>query len=113
MIKLVKIYFMKKIIDKKYNKNEPWFKWLTREFNSYEAFEDFASGKNPEDVAEDFVSNNINAIAEFFENFDEEDKDTLDQFRQLTECEWHVFRILEKQIALRDKIRYVDFKNRK
>ena len=48
---------MKKIINKKHNKNEPWFKWLTRELNSYDAFKDFASGKNPEDVAEDFISN--------------------------------------------------------
>ena len=43
---------MKKI-NKKHNKNEPWFKWLTRELNSYEAFQDFESGKNPRDVAED------------------------------------------------------------
>ena len=113
MIKLVKIYFMKKIINKKYDKNEPWFKWLTRELNSYEAFQNFALGKNPEDVAEDFISNNSNVIAEVFENFDEEDKDTLDQFLKLTECEWHVFRILEKQIALRNKIIFVDFKKRK
>ena len=104
---------MKKIINKKYNKNEPWLNWLTRELNSYEAFQDFASGKNPEDVAEDFISNNRNAISEVFENFDEEDRDILDQFLKLTECEWHVFRILEKQIALRDKIRFVDFKKRK
>ncbi len=110
MIKLVKIFLMKKIINKKYDKNEPWFKWLTRELNSYEAFQDFASGKNPEDVAEEFISKNSIAISEVFENFDEEDKDTLDQFLKLTECEWHVFRILEKQIALRKKIRFVDFK---
>ena len=45
---------MKKIINKK-NKSEPWFKWLTRELNSYEAFQDFASGKNPEIVAEDLA----------------------------------------------------------
>ncbi|ABB50531.1 type I restriction modification DNA-like protein [Prochlorococcus marinus str. MIT 9312] len=113
MIKLVKIYFMKKIINNKNNKNEPWFRWLTRELNSYEDFQDFTSGKNPEDVAEDFISKNSNAILEVFENFDEEDKDTLDQFLKLTECEWHVFRILENQIALRDKIRFVDFKNKK
>jgi len=87
---------MKKIISKKYNKNEPWFKWLTRELNSYEAFQDFESGKNPQDVAEDFISRNSIAISEVFEDFDEEDKDTLDQFLKLTECEMHVFRILEK-----------------
>ena len=104
---------MKKIINKKHFKNEPWFNWLTRELNSYEAFQDFDSGKNPEDVAEDFISSNSNSIAEVFENFDEEDKDTLNQFIKLTECEMHVFRILEKQIALRNKIRYVDFKKRK
>ena len=91
---------MKKIINKK-NASEPWFKWLTRELNSYEAFQDFASGKNPEIVAEDF------------EEFDEEDKDTLNQFLKLTECEWHVYRILEKRISLRDKIKFVDFKKRK
>ena len=104
---------MEKIINKKHNKNEPWFNWLTRELNSYEAFQDFLLGKNPEDVAEDFISKNSNTISEVFENFDEEDKDTLDQFLKLTECEWHVFRILQKQIALRNKIRFVDFKKRR
>ena len=113
MIKLVKIFLMKKIINKKFNKNEPWFKWLTRELNSYEAFQDFDAGKNPEDVAEDFISSNITSILKVFENFDEEDQDTLDQFLKLTECEMHVFRILEKQISLRNKIISVDFKKRK
>ena len=104
---------MKKIINKKNNKNEPWFKWLTRELNSYEAFNDFDSGKNPEDMALDFISNNSIDISKVFENFDEEDKDMLDQFLKLTECEWHVLRILERRIALRNKIRFVDFKKRK
>ena len=104
---------MKKSINKKHNAHEPWFKWLTREFNSYEGFQDFSSGKNPEEVAEDFISNNSDDISKVFENFDQEDKDTLDQFLKLTECEWHVFRILEKQMASRDKIRFVDFKKRK
>ena len=113
MIKLVKNFFMKRTINKKYNKNEPWFKWLTREINSYEAFQDFDSGKNPEDVAEDFISSNSSAISEVFENFDKEDKDTLDQFLKLSECEMHVFRILEKQISLRNKIIFLDFKKKK
>ena len=104
---------MNKIINKKYNKNEPWFKWLTRELNSYEAFQDFDAGKNPRDVAEDFISSNSIAISEVFKNFDEEDKETLDQFLKLTECEMHVFRILENQIELRKKVRFVDFKKRK
>ena len=104
---------MKKFINKNFKQSEPWFKWLTRELNSYEAFQDFDLGKNPEDVAEDFISSNSSAISKIFENFDEEDKDTLDQFLKLTECEMHVFRILEKQIELRNKIRFVDFKKRK
>jgi len=104
---------MSKIINKKYNKHEPWFKWLTRELNSCEAFQDFDSGKNPEDVAEDFISQNSIAISEIFKNFDEDDKDILDQFLKLTECEWHVFRILEKQLELKNKVRFVDFKKRK
>ena len=104
---------MKKIINKKHNKNEQWFKWLKRELNSSEAFQDFESGKKPRDVAEDVISRHSTAISEVFDNFDEEDKDTLDQFLKLTECEMHVFRILEKQIELRNKIRFVDFKKRK
>ena len=104
---------MKKTFYKKHNKNEPWFNWLTRELNSYEAFQDFASGKSPEDVAKEFISNKSNTISEVFNNFDEEDKDILKQFLKLNECEWHVFRILEKQISLRNKIRFVDFKIRK
>ena len=104
---------MKKIINEKHNEHEPWFKWLTRELNSYEAFQDFDSGKNPEDVAENFFYSRRSAISEVFENFDEEDKETLDQFLKLTECEMHVFRILEKHIELRNKIRFVDFKKRK
>ena len=96
-MKLVKFYFMKKIISKKHNKNEPWFKWLTRELNSYEFFKDFPSGKNPEDMALDFISNNSIDISKVFENFDEEDKDILDQFLKLTECELHVLRILESE----------------
>ena len=98
---------------KKNNKKEPWFKWLTRELNSYEAFQDLELGKNPQDVAKDFISRNSIAISEVFEDFDEEDKYTLDQFLKLTECEMHVFRILEKQIELRNKIRFVDFKKKK
>ena len=104
---------MKKIINKKFNKNEPWFKWLTNELNSYEVFQDFASGKNPEDVAHNFICSNNDAISEFFDNFDEEDKDTLNEFLKLSECEWHVFRILENQLSLRNNIRFVDFKKRK
>jgi hypothetical protein len=104
---------MNKFINKKINKNEPWFKWLTRELNTYDAFQDFSSGKSPEDVAEDFISKNRITISEVFEDFDEEDKETLNQFLKLTECEWHVFRIIQKQITLRNKIRFVDFKKRK
>ena len=112
MIKIVKKFFMKKIINKKNNKNEPWFKWLTRELNSYEAFKDFESGKNPRHVAEDFISRNSIAISEVFDSFDEEANDTLKQFLKLTECELHVFKILEKQLALRSKVRFVDFKKK-
>ena len=104
---------MKKIISKNYEKKEPWFKWLTKELDSYEVFQDFSSGKNPEDVAEGFISKNRIAILEVFENFDEEDQYTLEQFLKLTECEWHVFRILKKQLSLKNKIRYVDFQQNK
>ena len=105
---------MKKIVKKENNnESELWFNWLTRKFNSYEAFKDFALGHNPEDVAEKFIEVNSLAISDIFNKFDEEDKDTLDQFQKLTECEWHVFRILKKQLDSRNKVTLVDFKKNK
>ena len=105
---------MKKIVrEEKNNESELWFNWLTRKLNSYEAFKEFASGKNPEAVAEDFIAENTNGISDIFDKFDEEDKDTLNQFQKLSECEWHVFRILRKQLELRNKLTFVDFKKSK
>ena len=105
---------MKKIVKKENNKeSELWFNWLTRKLNSYEAFKDFASGQNPQDVAENFIAVNSLGISDIFDKFDEEDKDTLDQFQKLTECEWHIFRILKKQLEFRNNVTFVDFKKKK
>ena len=104
---------MTKTVNVKNNKNEFWFSWLTRKLNSCKSLDDFASGQNPEDVAEKFISVNSLDISKVFKNFDREDKDTLEKFQKLTECEWHIFRILKNQIELEDKILYVDFKKKK
>ena len=105
---------MKKIVrEENNNDSELWFNWLNRKLNSFEAFIDFDSGHNPEDVAEKFIEVNSLAISDIFDKFDEEDKDTLYQFQKLTECEWHVFRILKKQLDFRNKVTFVDFKKRK
>ena len=65
---------MKKIVkEEDKNTSELWFNWLTRKLNSYEAFKDFASGQNPEDVAENFVAINSLGISDIFDKFDEED----------------------------------------
>ena len=104
---------MEDIFEDQKNENELWFNWLTKKLNSYEAFDDFALGKKPQDVAEKFISVNRIAISSVLKNFDEEDKDTLDQFQKLSECEWHVFRILKNQLETRNKVRFVDFKKEK
>ena len=105
---------MKKIVrEENNNQSELWFNWLTRKLNSYEAFKDFALGQDPEDVAEKFIEVNSLGISDIFDKFDDEDKDTLDQFQKLTECEWHVFRILKKQLEFRNKVTFVDFKKNK
>ena len=105
---------MKKIVrEENNNKSELWFNWLTRKFNSYEAFKDFALGNDPEDVAEKFIEANSLGISDIFDKFDEEDKDTLDQFQKLTECEWHVFRILKKQLEFQNKVTFIDFQKSK
>ena len=104
---------MKKKVRKGINNDSGlWLDWLTRKLNSYEAFKDFASGQNPSDVAEKFIEVNSLGISDIFDKFDEEDKDTLDQFQKLTECECHVFRILKKQLEFRNKVTFVDFKKR-
>ena len=104
---------MKKIIRKQNNKNELWFNWLNRKFNSFEAFKQFDSGHNPEEVAENFVIVNKLAISKLIKKFDADDEDTLHQFQKLTECEWHIFRILKNQLETINKVRYVDFKKEK
>ena len=105
---------MKKIVrEASNNGSELWFNWLTRKLNSYEAFHDFALGEDPEYVAEKFIEVNSLDISDIFDKFDDEDKDTLDQFQKLTECEWHVFRILKKQLEFRNKVTFVDFKKNK
>ena len=105
---------MKKIVrEDNNNESELWFNWLNRKLNSFEAFIDFASDQNPEAVAEKFIEVNSLGISDIFDKFDEEDKDTLDQFQKLTECEWHVFRILKKQLEFRNKVTFVDFKKNK
>ena len=114
MIKRVNKVLMKKILrEKNNNETELWFNWLTRKLNSYEAFKDFASGQNPEKVAESFIDVNSLGISQIFDKFDEEDKDALDQFQKLVECEWHVFSILKKKLEIRNKVRFVDFKKSK
>ena len=104
---------MKKIVkEESNNESELWFDWLTRKLNSYEAFKDFESGHNPKDVAENFIAVNSLGISDIFDKFDEEDKETLDQFQKLTECECHVFRILKNHLEFRKKVTYVDFKKK-
>ena len=111
--KINKIIFMNNHITEENKKDELWFDWLTRKLNSFEAFNEFALGYKPKDVAEKFISDNRSAITKLFERFDDEDKDTLEQFQKLSECEWHVFQILKKHLASINKVRYVDFKKEK
>jgi len=101
---------MKKIYNDK--KNEVWFSWLTGKFNSYEAFQEFALGQDPEDVANKFICQNSLDISKIIDKFDEDDKYALDQFHKLTECEWHVFRILKKKLEFKNKVKYVDFQKK-
>ena len=105
---------MKKIVrEENNNESELWFNWLTRKLNSYDVFNEFASGQNPEDVAQKFIGVHSGAISDIFDKFDDEDEDTLDQFQKLTECEWHVFRILKTKLEFRNKVTFVDFKKSK
>ncbi len=104
---------MKKEVRENKKDSELWFDWLTRKLNSFEAFIDFASGQNPEDVADKFIEVNSLAISDIFDKFDEEDIDTLDQFQKLTECEWHILKNLKKQLEFRNKVTFVDFKKGK
>ena len=48
-------------------------------------------------------------ISDIFNKFDDEDKETLDQFQKLAECESHVFRILKNQLEFRNNVTFVDF----
>ena len=114
IINIIDYLLMKKIVKRgNNNESELWFNWLTRKLNSYEAFTDFASGQNPEDVANNFIDVNSLDLLDILNKFDEEDKDILDQLQKLIECELHVFRILKKQLEFSNKVTFVDFKKSK
>ena len=105
---------MKKTVrEENNNESESWFNWLTRKLNSYEVFKDFALGQDPEEVAKKFLEVNSLGISDIVEKFDDEDRNILDQFQKLTECESHVFRILKKQLEMRNNVTFVDFKESK
>ena len=57
---------MKKLFNSPNKNNELWINWLTRKLNSYEAFEEFELGKNPEDIAinKEIQLNNNNQVFE-------------------------------------------------
>ena len=113
IISVVNNHLMKKIVrEKNNNESEFWFTWLNKKLNSYEAFKEFDSGHNPEDVAKKFIKVNSLGISNIFDKFDEEDRDTLDQFEKLTECEWHVLRILKKQLEYRDNVTFLKLRKK-
>ena len=91
-----------------------WFNWLNDKWNNYGAFIQYEDGLNPEEVAENFLDLNEGELLKFFEEFDNEDIDALDQMQKLTESEFHVLKMIREQIIVRKKVRFVDFrKNRK
>ena len=54
------------------------------------------------------ISNHVAIIAR-----NKEIRKIVNQFQKLSECEWHVFQILKKQLASLNKVRYVDFQKEK
>tara|TARA_B100000131_G_C18022739_1_gene575222 strand:+ start:315 stop:647 length:333 start_codon:yes stop_codon:yes gene_type:complete len=104
---------MKKAIKKEKKDIYQWFSWFNNKWNDFEAFSEFESGFAPEDVAENFVDINKAEIKELFKTFDSEDRDALDQFQKLTECESHVFRILKNQFTSKSNVKFVDFSKKK
>ena len=90
-----------------------WFNWLNNKWNNYEAFVQYEDGVNPKEVAENFLDLNKGELLKFFEAFDNEDIEALDQMQKLTESESHVFKIIRDQISLRQKVRFLDFRKKR
>ena len=49
---------------------------------------------------------------EFIESLDKEDLEAIDQIQKITESESYVFKLIREQILNKNKVKYVDFKNR-
>ena len=114
MILIEKCLFMKKTLrGMKNNSNEFWFNWLIKAINSYEPFHDFEHGQSPQFVAEKFFSINRNQILKKLKDFDADDINILEQFQKLSECEWHVYRMLKNQLELKNNVKYINFRRNK
>ena len=104
---------MKEIIEKDKKDFSDWFNWLSKQWNSYEAFVDFEYGDNPKEVAEKFIELNREEFVNLFKSFDNDDLDAIDQLQKLTESESHIFRIIKEKINSLNKVKFVDFTQRK
>tara|TARA_Y100001978_G_scaffold44890_1_gene39978 strand:+ start:1660 stop:1977 length:318 start_codon:yes stop_codon:yes gene_type:complete len=89
-----------------------WFNWLNRKWSNYQDFIDFQHGIEPKQVAINFLDLNRVEFLEFIESLDKEDLEAIDQIQKITESESYVFKLIREQILNKNKVKYVDFKNR-
>ena len=83
------------------NSTKIWFKWFYKNWEEYSPGKLIEHGLYPSQIAERFVNEYQENLIELANNFDDKNKDALEEFMKLSESELHVTKYFLKLIQLR------------
>ena len=81
---------------------EIWFKWFYENWEKYSPGELIDNGLLPSQIAERFVNDHHDHLIKLANQFDNKNKEALDQFMKLSESELHVIKYFLKLIKLKN-----------
>ncbi len=80
------------------NLTDIWFSWFYSNWEKFSPGELLDKGLFPSQIAERFVDEHQDNLVKLANNFDEKNKDALDQFMKLSESELHIIKYFLKLI---------------
>tara|TARA_Y100000589_G_C26722962_1_gene454526 strand:+ start:313 stop:579 length:267 start_codon:yes stop_codon:yes gene_type:complete len=78
-----------------------WFKWFYDNWEKFAPGELIENGLLPSQIAERFVQDNQDNLIALSKEFDDKNKDALEEFMKLSESELHIIKYFLKLIQLR------------
>ena len=83
------------------NSADIWFKWFYKNWEKFSPGELIENGLLPSQIAERFVNDNQDNLIALANEFDDKNKDALEEFMKLSESELHIIKYFLKLIQLK------------